>query len=108
MNIPYSKLLFWERNATGIESMPPLARPARDWNLILAAGAFAALLLVGFAVDMYWWSIQTPAVLPPANAGQLLLPQQLDVLLSHYDALAEEHALLLQQAPAIADPAQSK
>lgn len=85
---------------------PPLAKPSRDWSILMAV--FAALLLCLLALDAWMYfsvSMLGGARTQKSGASFSLDTRTMQEVLAAYQASDAEHASLLSAAPKAADPA---
>ena len=83
---------------------PPIARPLRDWSLLMWGVAGLALLLLLVAAALYAMSPWDTQSEPAAEAGTGLDAVTLHATLEHYMMRAQEHALLEHTPPPVTDP----
>lgn len=85
---------------------PPLAKPSRDWRILMSV--FAALLLCLLALDAWmYFSVISLGSEKAQNARSSfsLDERNLQGVLDAYRAYEAEHASLLSAPPKAADPA---
>ena len=85
--------------------LPALARPRRDWAILLSASVLVTVVFLGAGGWMYW-SVghlgisQAEGEVVPRGLNQ----KKLFDILSQYNARAEEHGRLLRAPAVVIDP----
>lgn len=85
----------------------PLARPYRDWALVIMASSIALMLLSSMALGAYFW---VALGFEQGGNAAVITEQSLNIekmkkTLAIFDAHHDEHKALLSQPPASIDPA---
>ena len=91
--------------ATALTCRAPIARPSRDWKLVVGIEMALAALLLSAAAALFFFAPWDRGAPQTVSEGAGFNLERLEAALAQYEARKVEHAALLAAPRAVVDPA---